>query len=109
MSKCLKCGRRLTNPESIKRQYGKTCFRIIQLQKQKQSIDILEIRQYIRQEIKRFMKIQNVETSIIPIEVNIPPKKISKTKMDFTLVVNELKQVFQNGIEHYLQPIQITI
>ena len=107
MFKCKRCERKLTNLESIKRGYGLKCFRIIQLQKQKQSINILEIRQYIQQEIKRFMKIRNVETSIIPIEVSKPPK-FNKNEMDFKLVVNELKQVFQNGIEHYLQPIQIT-
>lgn len=33
--KCKLCGHKLSNPESIKRGYGKTCYRIIQLNKSK--------------------------------------------------------------------------
>lgn len=92
MCKCKKCGRILTNPESIKRGYGATCFRIVQLQQenkkvqpeQPEKLDINEIKTFITSEIQKALKDfnfsrpinnDNVEgIGIVPIRIKKMPK-----------------------------------
>ena len=53
MCKCKRCGRVLKSPESIKRGYGKTCYRIVQFQETTKS----EVKTEVNQEIA-FLKLE---------------------------------------------------
>lgn len=115
MVKCERCGHILTNPESIKNGYGKTCYRIIQLQKPeaKEDFNINEIKIFITSEIQKALKEFNFSRLVIRNDdsVGIVPVRITKMpKFDINetnrqLVIKELKEQIQKGIGNILRKV----
>lgn len=119
--KCQKCGRILTNPESIKRGYGATCFRIIKLSQtnktepeQPEKLDINEIKLFITSEIQKALKDFNFsktinndnteDTGIVPIKIKKMPK-FNILEVNKRMVVKELKEQLAKGIKNMLQEV----
>jgi len=111
--RCKRCNRILKNPKSIKRQYGDTCYRIIQLQKaeQPEKFDMNEIKNFITSEIQNALKefnfnrsIINNNTGIIPIKPKTMPK-FDPIEANKRLVVKELKEQLEKGINSVLQKV----
>lgn len=112
--KCLRCGRVLTSKDSIERKYGLKCFRIMQLQqaKQPEKLDMKEIKTFITSEIQKALKefnfnrpiIQNITSGIIPIKPNNMPK-FDPIEVNKRLVVKELKEQLQKGINNILHEV----
>ncbi len=102
--KCLRCGRILTSKESIERKYGKTCWNIIQLQKNDRNVD--QELQFLKYEInflKRQLKELKQNGSIVNIETieRIKPDEHRPERNQFkvqfnNVVVKELKFIFQD-------------
>lgn len=103
MCKCKRCGRILKNPESVKLGYGKTCYRIVQLQ---ETIEP-EVKPEVNQEIaflkieiktlKRMFKQIQIKGTIEPIERikrdDHRPERDSN-KGNFAGVMKEMKEMF---------------
>ena len=112
--RCKRCGRILKNQKSIQLGYGKTCYRISQLNKPKQpeKLDMKEIKTFITSEIQKALKefnfskpiVQNITSGIIPIKPNNMPK-FDPIEVNKRLVVKELKEQLQKGIENVLQKV----
>jgi hypothetical protein len=118
---CKRCNRVLTSQESIKLGYGKKCYRIIKLQENMHESNndlILELVDRVRKlELDNyFMKIQLKHRAIVS---NINVEAIERIKQDrhrpernemkvqFNVIVKELKVIFNEGF-HYtdiLKPI----
>lgn len=118
--RCKRCGRILKKKRSIQLGYGNTCYRIIQLQKAKQpeqpeQFDMKEIKVFITSEIQKALKEFNFNRPIInnntenngiipPIKpTNIP--KFNPIEANKRLVVKELKEQIQKGINNILQEV----
>ena len=117
MSKCKRCGKELRSQESIKRGYGKTCYRIVQLQEVKES----EVKPKINQEIaflkmeikmlKRMMK--QIKTNGVKVESieRIKPEESrperTENKNNMSGVITEMKEIFNENFNFrdYLKPI----
>lgn len=113
--RCKRCNHILHNSESIKRGYGKTCYRIIQLQgKQPEKFDMKEIKTLITSEIQRVLKEFNFnrpiihnnteDIGIIPIIITKIPK-FNPIEANKRLVIKELKEQLQKGINNVLQEV----
>ncbi len=113
--RCKRCNHILHNPESIKRGYGKTCYRIIQLQeKQPEKFDTKEIKTLITSEIQRILKEFNFnrpiihnnteDIEIVPIRITKIPK-FNPIEVNKRLVIKELKEQLQKGINNVLQEV----
>lgn len=113
--RCKRCNHILHNLESIKRGYGKTCYRIIQLQEiQPEKFDIKEIKTLITSEIQRTLKEFNFnrlithnnaeDIEIVPIRITKIPK-FNPIEVNKRLVIKELKEQLQKGINNVLQEI----
>lgn len=116
--RCKRCNHILTNKLSISRGMGDTCYRIIQLQKAKQpeqpeQFDMKEIKVFITSEIQKALKEFNFNrpvinnntenNGIIPKTTNIP--KFNPIEANKRLVVKELKEQIQKGINKILQEV----
>lgn len=122
MCKCKRCGRELTSKESVKKQYGPTCFRIVSLQKQEpiqeQSglvnavmVDLLERIRKVELD-NNFMKYQLKHKSLGIIQkprhpdANLDWKKNLKKEVQevisvfegkFVSIIKDLKEVIASG------------
>lgn len=125
MCKCKRCGRVLTNPESIERKYGSTCWNIVQLQKKNENLtpdrnfeQELEFLKYEIRFLKRQLKEIKQNSSIINVE---PIDRIKHDKerperanneINLFLVVKELKIIFEDkeifDYHQILSPIEPT-
>ncbi|GAG82325.1 unnamed protein product [marine sediment metagenome] len=112
MNKCKRCGRELRSEESIKRGFGKRCYRIVQLnQKSQETItsDITELLNRIRKlELdNNFIKTQlkhkrftTTKHSDEDLDWNIKPEvkeKIDTYKIEFNVIVKELRVYFNSN------------
>jgi len=116
MNKCKRCGRELRSEKSIKRSYGKTCYRIVQLQEanKPEQFDMKKIKTFITLEIQRVFKEFNFNSPVIhnnsedigvvPIRI-IKMPKLNPFEINKRLVVKELKEQLQKGINNMLQEI----
>lgn len=113
--RCKRCNHILHNLESIKRGYGKTCYRIIQLQEtQPERFDMKEIKTLITSEIQRTLKEFNFnrpiihnnieDIGIVPIRITKMPK-FNPIEVNKRLVIKELKEQLQKGINNVLQEV----
>ena len=97
--RCLRCNRILTSKESIKRKYGKTCFRIVNSQKPKQEIN--ETVEFMKLELK-MLKRQINELKIHGIKQSDTIERLKQDKIqvqtvekvNFSNVMSELKDIF---------------
>jgi len=114
MTKCKRCAKELKNVESIKRGYGKVCYRIHKLQEieQREQFDMNEIRTFITSEIQRFLKDFNFNrTTNNNDDQGILPNKITKMpafnsfESNKRLVIKELKEKLKEGINSVLQEV----
>ncbi|MFX1567830.1 MAG: DUF6011 domain-containing protein [Promethearchaeota archaeon] len=121
--RCKRCGRVLTNKKSIKRGYGSICYQIVQLNEPKPKTNeiptemINEI-DFLKMEIN-FLKRQLKELRLSGVQINTDaierirkepetPEKI-ENKVNFIVVINELKLIFKGEQFDYhdvLQPIE---
>jgi len=110
MCKCKRCNRELTSLESIKRGYGKLCYRIVQLEQLKQEdkriLEELLVRVKKLELDNNFMKCQlkhkvfagKSEDSRLNWDVPKEVKEIrNEYKMEFNVVIKELKIILNNG------------
>ena len=122
MHKCKRCNRVLTSEESIKRQYGRICFRIMQLQEDQITSPnndlILELVDRVRKlELDNtFMKYQlkhkaytigqNVD-AIERIKQDHHRPERNVMQVQFNVIVKELKVIFHEGFDYHevLKPI----
>ena len=115
MHKCLRCGHILTNKQSIERGYGKTCYRIINLQKAEEpKPDMKEIKKLITSEIQKVLKEFNFnkpiihnntgDNGIVPIRIAKMPK-FNPFEVNKRLVVKELKEQLAKGIDNVLKEV----
>ena len=124
-TKCKSCGRILTNPESIKLGYGKTCYRIFQHQ---QSVitepqEIVELKQKWNQLSlknsvleKKILKLETAMKSIMKHGIQINDQLTNNTEaierikqessipkseqqVNFMFVIKELKISIEKGIQ----------
>lgn len=117
--RCKRCGRKLTNPESIERKYGMKCYRIIQLQKSEvqeeepENFNMNEIKLFITSEIQEALKdfnkpVNNKDTEdkgIVPVKTAKKMPKFNILEVSKRLVVKELKEQLQKGINNMLQEV----
>lgn len=114
---CKRCGRTLKSPESIKRGYGLKCFKIIQLQENSNDAKLTNEINFLKCEIN-MIKRQLKQSKNIIYNKNLEPiERIKKdlerperdsNKVNFNVVIKELKVIFNNGdLKKYLTPIQI--
>lgn len=115
--RCKRCNHILKNPESIKRGMGKVCYRISQLNKpeQPEKLDMNEIKSFISSEIEKTLKnfnfnrpVNNDKTEDVGIVANKPAKKMPKfniLEVSKRMVVKELKDQLQKGINNILQEV----
>ena len=123
--KCKSCGRILTNPESIKLGYGKTCYRIFQHQ---QSVitepqEIVELKQKwnrlsLKNSVleKKILKLETAMKSIMKHGIQINDQLTNNTEaierikkendvpkteqeINFMVIIQELKFYFEKGIQ----------
>lgn len=127
MVNCKRCGKELRSVESIKRGFGATCYRIVQLQKAEQPEQPEPINNSILEEllnrVKRleldnnFMKHQLKHKTIVSkskdseLNLDLKPevkKAMEETKIEFNFVVKELKVIFHENFNYHdvLSPIQ---
>ncbi len=110
--RCKRCNRILTSKESIKRGYGLKCYRIVQLQEKQLAFDMKEIKIFITSEIQRTLKefrfnritTQNNSVGIVPIKADKMPV-FDPFESDKRLVVKELKEQLEKGINNVLQEV----
>ena len=118
--RCKRCGRKLTNPESIERKYGMKCYRIIQLQKSEvqeepENFNMNEIKLFITSEIQEALKDFNFnkpvnnkdaeDKGIVPVKTAKKMPKFNILEVSKRLVVKELKEQIQKGINNILQDV----
>lgn len=98
MTKCLRCGRKLTSQLSIERGYGKTCFRIVNANKPIPNNDS-DI-EFLKMEIKALKRmIRNIKISSekgIERIKNTRPEVITIEHKNMSCVMNELKSIFKS-------------
>lgn len=109
-NKCKKCGKKLTNPVSIERGYGNTCFRSIQLQKSNETEINSEVNQeiaFLKCEIKTLKRmIRNIQVNGIKTETikrikreeQRPERNTNKGNM--VGLVEEMKIIFTEGFNY---------
>ena len=114
--KCKRCNRVLKNPLSIEKGYGDTCFRIIQLQQEKEpKIEVNQELSFIKCEINMLKRMfKNIQTNgiiIDPIERikndnHRPERDLNKGNM--ANVITEMKEIFSRikNVYEILTPIQ---
>lgn len=118
--RCKRCGRKLTSKESIERQYGSTCSKIMQLHQvkepeQPEQLDMNEIKTFITSEIQKALKDFNFNreikhndnsenNGINPVRITNMPK-FNPIEANKRLVVKELKEQLQKGINNILQEV----
>lgn len=110
--RCKRCNHVLKSTESIKRGYGRVCYRIVQLQEANKPEVKLETNQeiaFLKCEIKTLkMMIRNIQVkgAINPIERikrNRPEQKTDGNESNYGKVMIEMKDVFskmKNGYKH---------
>lgn len=114
--RCKRCGRILKNQKSIQLGYGNTCYRIFQLNKpeQPEQLDMKEIKTFITSEIQKALEEFNFNRPMINNNTEnngkIPIKNTKMPKFDpleanKRLVVKELKEQLQKGINNILQKV----
>ena len=116
---CKKCGRKLTNPISIERGYGNTCYRFIQIQEEEEKLqedsnegltdlknkwNKLSLKFSVME--KKFEKLEENGVNVnnqhpdANLEWNPKPKikkKMDETKIVFNVVVKELKIILNSN------------
>lgn len=110
MCRCKRCKRELTSIESIKRGYGKFCYRIVQLeqleQEDKRILDDLLVRvrkleldnNFMKCQLKHKVFVGKSEDSRLNWDVPEEVKEIkNEYKIEFNVVIKELKVVLNNG------------
>ena len=119
--RCKRCNRILTSRESIERGYGPTCYRIMQLQEQNSEPNPQKYNQdfnFLKCEIK-FLKRQLKELKqkgITATEINSIERirqdehrpERDKFKVEFNVVVKELKMIFRGEkfkYREFLRPV----
>ncbi|MFW9971906.1 MAG: DUF6011 domain-containing protein [Candidatus Odinarchaeota archaeon] len=120
--KCKRCGRILKSAESIKRGYGKTCYKIIELSEPEQPQINNEILEELLNRVRKleldnnFLKHQVRHKTIIgkskdsELEWDIP-KEVKEVKnefkIQFNMVVSELKIIFTEDFDYHdvLKPV----
>ena len=111
--KCLRCGRILSNPKSIKLGYGKKCYRIIQLNTtEKPEIPNNTIMEELLNRVRKleldnnFMKHQLKHKTFVNISKDSEldwdiPKEVKEirdeSKIQFNFVVKELNVIFESN------------
>ena len=113
--KCKRCGRSLTSAESIARGYGKKCFRIVQLNEQKeaQTIDMgviadllnrvrkLELdNTFMKHQLKHKVAVAGQRAEAIERikqDANRPEQTVVKIEM--TVIIKELKVIFNDEFD----------
>ena len=123
MCKCKRCGRVLRSEESIKRGFGKNCYRIIQLNQKSEETetpDITELLNRIRKLeldnnfIKHQLKHKTFTTTKHPdgaLDWNsIKPEIREKRdyfKIEFNVIIKELKVIFNEDFDYhdFLKPV----
>jgi len=123
---CLRCGRKLTNPISKKRGFGRTCFKIKQLEeKNKIDEEILREIKFLKCEIKMLKSLYHqIKTNGIryqedPIErikreesAKIEDPLLSEYRNAFKECISELKEVLKeraNNLEQSLDRLPVLI
>lgn len=117
--RCKRCNRKLSNKLSIEHGYGAKCYRIITLQKQetkpeiKSEFDMKEIKSFITLEIQktlnkfdfsRHIMNNSNDVGIVPIRIAKMPK-FNIDEVNKRLVVKELKEQLEKGIDNVLQEV----
>jgi len=118
--KCKRCGRKISNKESIERGYGAKCYRIIQLGKRQENPNESNIEELLNRIRKleldnNFIKRQLKHRSISrhpdeDLDWDIKPeiKQIkNEYKIEFNVIVKELKVIFTEDFDYHnvLSPI----
>jgi len=123
---CLRCGRKLTNPTSKERGYGRTCFKIKQFQeKNKVNEEVLREINFLKCEIKMLKSLYHqIKNNSIgyqedPIErikreesAKIEDPLLSEYRNAFKECISELKEVLKeraNNIEKSLDRLPVLI
>ncbi|MBA7613598.1 hypothetical protein ES703_20849 [subsurface metagenome] len=96
--RCKRCNRVLKNPKSIELGYGKTCYRIVQMNKVENPIDDIA---FLRMEINalkrqiREIRVNGIKTidKIERIKIDTKPKR-NEQEIRFFGCVRELKGIF---------------
>lgn len=105
ITRCKRCRAILTNPKSIELEYGKICYRVVQLQKKKEDDDMKIDINFLKCEInmlKRMIKqikstgINNIE-DIERIRIDEQRPERDGNKGNLVLVVKELKTFFKES------------
>jgi len=125
MCKCKRCGRELRSEESVKRGFGKRCYRIVQLNQESEETitpDITELFNRLRRLeldnnfIKHQLKHKTFTTTKHPDEDldwnTIKPEIKEKRdyfKIEFNVVIKELKVIFNENFDYhdFLKPINV--
>jgi len=118
--RCKRCGKKLTNKESIERGYGKYCYKIISLQKEKKVLPGLEellirVRKleldntFMKHQLKHKTFVNNSKDSESEWDIPKEVKEVrNQFKIEFTVIVKELKIIFNTDNFDYhnvLKPI----
>jgi len=109
--RCKLCGRILTNPESIKRGYGKTCYNVVQFKQDntlEDDVNFLkfEVKFLKRQlaELKRYgTSVQKANTEAIERIKQETRKEQSPNQVNMVVVIKELKVLLQQNKEDILK------
>lgn len=105
MCKCKRCGRKLISKESVERGYGRTCYRIHLLQKEKQTATKVEDDvAFLKMEIKmlknqiKTLKITGVKSTeaIERIKKDHEEKEATDEDRLKGLICRELKSIFSD-------------
>ena len=117
--RCKRCNRVLTSEESIKVGYGRKCYRIISLQEETKIIPGLEellnrVRKleldntYMKYQLKHKTFVSTSKDAMLDWDIPKEVKEVMDTmKIEFTVIVKELKVVFHEGFDYHeiLKPI----
>lgn len=105
--RCKRCNRILTAKESIERGYGLHCYTLMLAERiKKNELDISFIKTQLKH--RTMINTQNIE-SIERIKQDLHRPERDPFKVEFNIVVKELKIVFQDGFNYkdYLKPIEV--
>lgn len=124
--RCERCGRKLSNIESVERGYGKKCYKIVQLNSPKTKPEQLNsaiiegllnrVRKleldnnFMKHQLKYKTFVNTSKDSELNWDIPEEVKDIrNKYKIEFNVVVNDLKIIFTEDFDYHdiLQPINI--
>jgi len=119
--KCKRCGRKISNKESIERGYGAKCYRIIQLGKRQENPNESVIEELLNRIRKleldnNFIKHQLKHKTIVSkhpdedLDWDIKPEikqKRDEYKIEFNVIIKELRVIFTEDFNYHdiLEPI----